>query len=210
MTIYFRSAIFLGLYLSLFSCSKENVSPESEESQRVEPVYELIEIKYSMMEGDGVDTATVKLPDVELSNAGNATTQQDIKVNYDELVKKSLFVIDSVDVFPDGLVLDTFKVNVPSDWYDDDSYSLYSAVFPLTIEEQEAPYVQSVEDVLTVKIPPISRVVITTEIDAYNLKCSFHAIFKDQITGKQDTINGRWNGTMRYNNSSIEVREFPL
>lgn len=210
MLVNFRLTIFLGLFMPLFSCTKQDVSPEGGESPTIEPVYELIDMKYAMMDGDGIDTATLKLTGHEITNHGDVLTEQKVKINYDELVKKSLFEIDPSNTLPEGIVLDTFNVHVPSNWYGDGNYALYTTVFPLTAEEQEVPYVQPVEDVLTVSIPPGSRIVITAEIDAYTLKSSFRAVFKDRITGKQDTVTGKWIGTLRYNNSSIELKEHPL
>lgn len=210
MTKYGQLTVSLGLCMSILSCTKESVLPENDESQRIDPVYELIDMKYFLMDNDGIDTTTLKLTGNEINNYGHILSEQTVKINYDELVKQSLFEIDSSNTLPEGIVLDTFNVRVPSNWYEDGSYSLYDVLFPLTTEVRETPYIRSIEDVLTVRIPPRSQLVISAEIDAYNLKCSFRAVFKEQITGIQDTVNGRWSGILRYNSSSLKVKEYPL
>lgn len=209
MFINFRPFVFPVLCFALLSCSKESVSPGTDDTQNINSFYELTSITYFMAEGDGIDTATVKLPGFEVSNEGNTIDKRDIKVNYDELVKKSLFMIDQANAVPEGMVLDTFKIRVPANWDINNNYTLSPDVFPLTTEAQEVLYDYASEDVMHVTIPPASKIAITAAIDVYNLKCSFSAVFKDQTTGLQQTVTGKWNGTLRYNNLSVEVKEHP-
>jgi len=213
MLTNFRLVIFFALCMLLFSCSKENVSPENEEPQD-QPIvrdYELIDLKYFLADGDGIDTTIVKLPDFELPNTGNTLAKQDVKVNYDELMMKSKFMIDTESPLSEGLVPDTFQVQVPFDWYGDGSYGVYTKkTFPLTAGIKEEPYGMTGDETLHLQIPPKSRIVVTAKIDAYLLKCSFRAVFKDRTTGIRDTVMGKWNGTLRYNNSVVRIDEYPL
>ncbi|MEH6304186.1 hypothetical protein RYH73_00965 [Olivibacter sp. CPCC 100613] len=209
MLTYLRFFSFAIIGVFLVACNKDKIAFQDEELEVITPHYELLSFHYFLEGDDGVDTTTIKLPGAELTNPGSSLSQQDVKVNYDELVKKSNFLLDSITPLPAGLMLDTFRVKVPSIWYADNRYSFYANSFRLTADQEE-PYKQSIEDVLHLRIPPRSRLVVSAEIDAYNLTCSFRAVFRDRNSGIQDTVNGKWKGTLRYDNSSIKLKEYPL
>src|SRR5690606_29962067 len=101
------------------------VSPGDDPGTPQTHVYTLTDITYFMADGDGIDTSTVRLPGFELRNSSNVIAERDVKVDYDELVKKSLFIIHTPQSsLPDGMVLDTFKMKVPANWSASGDYTL--------------------------------------------------------------------------------------
>lgn len=203
---------FLPVYCVAFiSCNKNEVSPGDAAGTPQTHIYTLTDFTYFMAEDDGIDTTTVTLPGFELRNSSNVIAERDVKVDYDDLVKKSVFIIYTPQSsLPEGIVLDKFKVKVPANWSTNGDYTLEANGFPLIAEELQMPYDHLAEDILNVKIPPASKIEVTAGIDRYNLLCSFRAVFKNQSTGTEHTVTGKWKGTLRYNNLSISVEESSL
>ncbi|RXK86788.1 hypothetical protein [Filimonas effusa] len=210
MKSLYQYAILLIAAAVLFSCSKNSGGPETGTPDEEAGSYQLEEITYSLASGDGIDTVKLNLAGGEFSNYGNNISEQKMSPDYSSLTKRSLFTLSNGETAPKGLLLDTVKVPVPSNWYSNQGYSVDTRLFTLSGKEVELPYLIADSHDLNVSVPARSRVVIDSKIDRYTIRCSFKAIFKNAATGARDTITGKWNGTLRYNNSSFVATEYPL
>lgn len=212
MLTYLRPTIYLLLCLFLFSCKKDHLAPESDDmsDQAITHHYELKNIRYFLGDDDGIDTSVVKLPALAYTNETSTPTGRKHIMKYNEQLKmQSAFVLDTKQ-FPEGLILDTMLVKVPFDWYNDGSYSFYTQAFPLVNGFKEVPYDDNSSETYEVTIPPHTKIQLTSTINKHRITCSFLAIFKDKTTGIQDTITGKWKGTLRYNYSKTKIEEYPL
>ena len=210
MKSLYQYSILLIAGIALFSCSKNSDGPQTGTPGDDAGSFQLVGITYSLASGDGIDTAKVNLTGREFSNYGSAISEQKMQPDYSSLTKSSLFTFSSGQEVPKGLLLDTVNVPVPSNWYSDQGYSIDARPFTLSGKQVELPYLMAGSHDLNVSVPARSRIVIDSKIDRYTIRCSFEAIFKNATTGARDTITGKWNGTLRYNNSSFTATEYPL
>src|SRR5690606_21226074 len=127
-----------------------------------------------------------------------------------DLTKQSEFILDESNHIPDGMILDTFKINVPANMFNEASFSLSADKFPFVSGMKEIPFTYPVENVLNINIPAVSKILVNTAIDQYILLCSFRTVFRNKHTGHEFTITGKWKGTLRYNNLSLVVDEETL
>jgi len=203
------NALVLSLAVALFSVSCSR--PAQVEPQEVTPAqYELKDVHYFLDRGDHVDTVTVKLDSLEVYNRGNSLSVQQVEKRYDQLVKKSLFVIDQSKALPQGVNLEAVDVKVPEIWYADGSYGYFSAEFTLSRTEQQKPYGAYEEGKLEIRVAPKSKLVVSRAIDAYHLVCSFNAVLENSATGQRYPLTGKWKGIVRYNNLSTVLKEYRL
>lgn len=198
------SAILVAV--TLFSCSKKSDEPQAQDPG----AFKLTKISYSLEQGDGFDTTEVTLAGREFVNYGNAVLEQKLNADFSSLTKKSVFSFDNTKAVPEGLQLDTVKVPVPSNWYGDKDYTLDATLFPLSANLTELPYQIGEQHQLNITVPARSRITIDSHIDKYTLKCSFRAVFENAKTNAVYIATGKWDGTLRYNNSSFIAVESPV
>lgn len=206
----YRYTFFCVFVLLATSCGKEEVQPHEEDV--LEPVanYRLIELNYLMAETGSIDTNTVELPGFTILNPSDIASKQQITIDYESLMKRSQFTLDPSTSLPQGLSLDTIMVHVPSSWIGESDYSLYPTPFPLSQDIEEQPYESYGEKVFELTVPSGSKIEVRSEIDAYELTCAFTALLENTTTGERHTVEGSWNGLLRYNNSRTRVDEYPL
>lgn len=207
--ISLSNALVLSLMVSLFSISCSR--PARVEPQEVTPAqYEAKDVRYFLDRSDRVDTVTVKLDSLEVYNPGNTLSVQQVDKKYDQLAKRSLFVIEPSKALPQGVNLEAVDVKVPETWYADGSYGYFSEEFTLSRTEQQKPYGAYKDEKLEISIAPKSKIVVNRTIDAYHLVCSFNAVLENKTTGQRYPLRGKWKGIVRYNNLSIVLKEYPL
>ncbi|MFD1142886.1 hypothetical protein ACFQ4C_17300 [Larkinella insperata] len=198
----------LGLSVAIFfSCSK----PAKVEPEVVVPPaeYELKDVRYFLEAGDRLDTVIVQLKGVSLQNPTPTLTTQPFEGQYDELVKTSRFEVDR-STLPQDVKLDKIEVRVPERWYPDDTYGYFSEPFSLSSGEQQKPYGVYKKEVMDIKIPPKSKIVIDRQIDAHHLNCSFTGIIVNKTTGQRYSLKGKWIGILSYNNLSVSLNQSAL
>lgn len=192
-----------------YSCTRSTVAPNVIPTVSASD-YEFQTIVYSMGPGDGIDTARVALNKGEFRNVGIGSTQDIFRVAYGFLTKASSFALLDPVVLPRGMNLDSVEVPVPAEWLGAQQFRMDQQRSPFWGGPVERPYALSDSQTLKVTIPARSRVVIDASIDRYSLRCTFRAIFRNTKTGATVDLNGKWNGTLRYNNASVNAKEFPL
>lgn len=201
------SATVLTIAVVLYGCSKPvSVEPDAPLSAR----YELKDIRYFFKTGDRVDTTTLQLKGLSMRNSSSTLSTQQLTENFGDLAKTSLFIIDQQVHLPAGIDLSEFEVSVPQHWYGDGQLGRSVETYPLSPVEQQKPYGFDPNSVLTVKIPPASKIDISRQIDAYQLTCSFDGILENTKTGQRFNLKGTWKGLLQYANPKVSLKESPL
>lgn len=196
----------LGIVILLAACSKPaNLEPEA----AVPAQYELTDIRYFLNATDRVDTIPVLLKGTSVQNPGNTLATQQVEI-VDELVKTSQFEVDPLTTLPKGLELDKLGIKVPQNWYGTNIFDYFPEKFPLSLTPQQKPYEAPKKQVLTISIPPKSKIDVSRQIDAYQLTCSFKALLENKATGQRYTLTGKWKGLLRYNNESTTLKQYSL
>ena len=175
--------------------------------------YEVTDIRYLMTAQDRIDTVTVPLKGASVPNAATTLITQQVDLKTDELSKASQFVIDADVMLPTGVDLSKLAVNVPDGpWHGTSQthISYFAEPFPLSSERQEKPYGEYAKQIVTVSVPPKSRININRQIDAYRINCTFRATLTNVTTGERYALTGKWMGTLGYNNINATLTESAL
>lgn len=125
-------------------------------------------------------------------------------------MKTSQFSIDPASQLPKELDLSKLKVNVPQQWYGKGLFDSSVETYPLSPVEQQKPYGFDAQRMITVKIPPKSKLTISRQITAYRLSCSFKGILENTTTGQQYGLSARWTGLLKYANPSTTLKQSSL
>lgn len=196
-----------ALLLLLNSCSKK----DKDEPELVpEKQYVLNDMRYFMSNTDHIDTVALSLKDTTLYNAGNTLATTKFAFNFAALEKTSQFQIDHAATLPADIKLDRFKVEVPAELYQDNSFSYAPSKVPFTTDFTTLPYQGKYSDTLTVKVPARSSIVVAKSIQAHQITCSFTAVISEKTTGQTYPVKGIWKGLLRYDNLNIKVTEHSL
>lgn len=203
-----RWSVFSLVMATLLSaCSK----PEQADPVVSIPVrYELKAMRYFFNHGDGVDTTTLQLKASSVQNPGTIIATQQVDEGFGELVKTSWFIIDSISQVPKEINLSMFQVSVPDHWYGNGLFDRSIDTYSLSPFQQQKPYGFDSKGLLTIKIPPKSRIDISRQITAYQLACSFEGLIENTATGQQYNLKGKWKGVLQYANPSTTLKESVL
>ncbi|MEZ0610803.1 hypothetical protein ACAW74_19995 [Fibrella sp. WM1] len=172
--------------------------------------YELKAIRYFIGQGDRVDTTTIQLKGVSVYNAGSVAATQQVDEGFGGLMKTSRFTIDPASQLPAGLDLGTLAVSVPQHWYGNGLFDRSIDTYPLSAVQQQKPYGFDPNRLVTVKIPPKSKVDISRQITTYQLTCSFEGTVVNTATGQRYNLLGKWNGLLQYANPTTTLKESVL
>lgn len=198
------STLILCIATLISSCSR----PEPAEPDATLPArYELKDIRYFFSTGDRVDTTTIQLKGTSVQNPGSTSATQQVKEDLSELVKTSLFTIDPTAQLPKEVDLSKFNVSVPQHWYGNGLFDRSIETYPLSFTQQQKPYGFTPESTSTINVPPKSRIDISRQVDAYQLRCSFECILENTATGQRYTLSGKWNGLLQYNNLAVTLKQ---
>lgn len=201
------STLSLVIVILASACSK----PELVSSIPAAPAqYELKDIRYFFNQGDRVDTTTLQLKGSSLQNPGTALSTQQVEEGFGELVKTSWFTIDPASQLPKEADLSKFDVSVPQHWYGNGLFDRSIETYSLSATEQQKPYGFDPKRMLTVKIPPKSKIDISRQITAYQLACSFDGILENTTTGQRYRLRGKWKGLLQYANPTTTLKESAL
>lgn len=199
------SILSLTIFVLLSACSKpEPVEPN------VAAQYELKDVRYFFDSGDHVDTTTLQLKGSSVQNPGTILSTQQVEGGFAELVKTSRFIIDPTIQLHKEIDLSTFDVSVPQHWYGNGLFGRSIETYSLSAIQQQKPYGFDPKPVLTVKIPPKSKIDISRQVDAYRLACSFEGIVENTTTGQRYRLQGKWEGILQYNNPTVTLKESAL
>lgn len=198
-------SLFIATLLS--ACSK----PEPADPISAKPAqYELKDIRYFLNQGDRVDTTTLQLKGSSVQNLSLILSTQQVEEGFGELVKTSRFIIDPTSQLPNGVDLSRFDVPVPEHWYGSGLFDRSVETYSLSTIEQQKPYGFDPNRMLTINIPPKSKIDISRQITAYQLTCSFDGIVENTITGQRYPLRGKWKGLLQYDNSSTTLKQSAL
>ncbi|MDR6809766.1 hypothetical protein J2Y45_006853 [Dyadobacter sp. BE34] len=193
--------VFLAL---LTSCSNSSTTAPEPES----PVqYRVNDISYFLGPNDRVDTAVLQLTGASLQNSTSMLKTQQVDIVLDQLTKTSQFTFDSTPFLPGKPDLAKLEVRVPQGFIKGKLFDYFPQTFPLTPSLQVKPYGSYENQSISVKIPPKSLILISHQIEGYEVICSFKAIIENLDTRQQYTLAGKWKGLLRYNNLSTSLRE---
>lgn len=201
------SALSLVITSLLSACSRpQPVDPVSASPAQ----YELKDIRYFFNQGDHVDTTMLQLKGASVQNTGTLVSTQQVEERFGELVKTSLFSLDPTSQVPQDVDLSKFAVSVPEHWYGNGLFDRSTETYWLSAIEQQKPYGFDAQGLLTVKIPPKSRIDISRQITAYQLACSFSGILENTTTGQRYRLSGKWTGILQYANPTTTLKESAL
>ena len=198
--------ISLAILALINACSK----PIPVEPNVVLARYELKDIRYFLKTGDGVDTTTLQLKGSSVQNSSSILSTQQLEEGFGNLTKTSLFNIDQSDQLPKEVDLGKFEVSVPQHWYGNGLFDRSVETYPLSSAQQQKPYGFDPKAMLTVKIPPATKIDISRQIDAYQLTCSFEGVLENIATGQRYNLKGTWKGLLQYNNPKVSLKESAL
>lgn len=205
--LLYLSAISLTVAALVSACSK----PTPVELDVVIPArYELKEIRYFFKTGDRVDTTTLQLKGASVQNSSSTLSTQQLEEGFGDLAKTSLFIVDQQTQLPKGVDLEKFEVSVPQRWYGNGLFDRSTETYPLSFVQQQKPYGFDPKAVLTIKVPPASRIDVSRQIDAYQLTCSFDGVLENTTTGQRYDLKGTWKGLLQYNNPKVSLKESAL
>ncbi|MFD2938395.1 hypothetical protein, partial [Spirosoma flavum] len=191
----------------LSACSK----PQAVHPVPATPVqYELKDIRYFFNQGDRVDTTKLQLKGSSVQNTSTLIATQQVEERFGELVKTSLFSLDPTSQVPQDVDLSKFAVSVPEHWYGNGLFDRSIETYWLSSIEQQKPYGFDQQGLLTVKIPPQSKIDISRQITAYQLACSFSGILENTSTGERYRLSGKWTGILQYANPTTTLKESAL
>ena len=197
-----------GLLLSLLLSSCAD-SDQPEPTPIVPASYELTEVRYSVASAGGIDTVIVPLPGLQVQNSGNTLTTQQVELGVTDLVKTSQFALDA-SLLPSGFELSSLTVPVPQEWGANGPISYFREPFPLSTTLQQQPYGPYAQQLLSVQLPPRSKLDISRHLAAYHLTCSFQGLLVNKATGQRYPLHGTWKGLLRYDKLSTTTTQSPL
>lgn len=171
--------------------------------------YELTEVRYFLLGTKSVDTVTLSLPGLHVQNPGATLTTQQVELGVTDLIKTSQFALDS-SLLPADVELSRLTVPVPQEWNGQEPVSYFRASFPLSATPQQQPYGSYAQQLLTVRLPPKSKLDIRRHLTAYYLTCSFQGLLLNKSTGQRYSLRGTWTGLLRYDNLAITTTQLPL
>ncbi|GAB4043988.1 hypothetical protein [Spirosoma jeollabukense] len=201
------STLTLVIVTLLGACSK----PEPADPVATAPAkYELKDIRYFLSQNDRVDTTTLQLKGLSVQNTSAVLSTQQVEEGFSELVKRSRFIIDPTMQLPKEVDLSKFEVNVPEHWYGNGLFGRSIDTYSFSAIEQQKPYGFNSNGLLTVKIPPKSKLDISRQITAYQLACSFDATLENTTTGQRYSLRGKWEGLLQYDNPSTTLKQSAL
>ncbi|MBO0953361.1 hypothetical protein, partial [Fibrella forsythiae] len=87
--------------------------------------------------------------------------------------------------------------------YSPETYSLSPA-------EQQTPYGFAPNRLVSISIPPRTRLAISRQVTAYYLTCSVEGILENQVTGQRYRLQGKWRGLLQYDSPSTTLKESAL
>ncbi|QIP13781.1 hypothetical protein G8759_14745 [Spirosoma aureum] len=206
---FFSHSLTLSIAIAalLSGCSK----PEAVDPPEATPAqYELKDVRYFFQTGDRVDTTTLQLKGQRVQNPGTILATQQVEEGFGGLVKTSRFIFDPTTQFPQELDLSQFEVSVPEHWYGNALFDRSLDTYSFSTIEQQKPYGFDPKGILTVKIPPKSKIDISRQISAYQLTCSFEGILENTTTGQRLSLRGKWKGLLQYANPTTIFRESAL
>lgn len=199
--------VSLAFTALLSACSKEEtVAPTPVESNQ----YVLTDVRYSFAAGDHVDTTVVHLKELRVQNPSNTLSTQLVEAGFDELVKTSQFELEQNTSLPKEVDLSQFDLRVPQHWYSKASFDYSVATFPLSTTLHQRPYGFAAAQPMTVQIPAQSALMISRQIEAYHLACSFQAVLENTTTGQRYPLRGKWQGLLQYAHPAITLKQSPL
>ncbi|MBO0953299.1 hypothetical protein, partial [Fibrella forsythiae] len=110
-----RLATLMALPLTLLTaCSR----PDLPEPGLVTPAqYSLKDIRYFLVQGEGVDTTIRHLPGTSVQNSGNLVATRQVEDGFGELVKTSRFTLEGTGQLPADVDLSSLRLRVPHHWY---------------------------------------------------------------------------------------------
>ena len=204
---FYLSVISLTVATLVSACSKPTpVEPDAAPSAR----YELKDIRYFFKTGDRVDTTTLQLKGASVQNSSSTLSTQQLEEGFGDLAKTSLFIVDLQTQLPKGVNLEKLEVSVPQRWYGNGLFDRSTETYPLSSVQQQKPYGFDPKAVLTIKVPPASRIDVSRQIDAYQLTCSFDGVLENTTTGQRYDLKGTWKGLLQYNNPKVSLKESAL
>lgn len=201
------SVLSLVFVILLSACSKP------EQADQLVPIpaqYEIKTMRYFFNQGDGVDTTTLQLKALSVQNPGSVMATQQVEEGFGELVKTSWFSVDPASQVPKEIDLSTFSVSVPEHWYGNGLFDRSIETYLISPFPQQKPYGFDSRGLLTVKIPPNSRIDISRQVKAYQLACSFEGLVENTATRQQYRFEGKWKGVLQYAHPSTTLTESVL
>lgn len=197
-----------GLLLSLLLSSCAD-SDQPEPTPIVPASYELTEVRYSVASAGGIDTVIVPLSGLQVQNSGNTLTTQQVELGVTDLVKTSQFTLDA-SLLPPNVELSSLTVTVPQEWGTSGPLSYFREPFPLSATLQQQPYGPYAQQLLSVQLPPRSKLDISRHLEAYHLTCSFQGLLVNKATGQRYPLRGTWKGLLHYDKLSTTTTQLPL
>lgn len=198
----------LSVFFYVVSCSKEALPIATAEDEISINKYKIESLVYFLGESDRIDTLISVLDTIDFKNTSNTTTKIKHVDTFSNLLKTSVFQLDSMNVkWPHDLDLTQFKVSIPEDYYPDGTFGLYSDRFPISDTLVNELYKYDNKFSLDLTLPPYSKLIVTKSIHQYNLTCSFQLVIRNATTGELITLKGKWKGNLRYNNEHVSVKE---
>lgn len=201
--VFLASLIFL-------SCRKETVDPVEEISPTPsETSFSLIGIRYSLAEGDGVDSTIHHLNRYKFNNLTASSVEQSYLEKLEGLSKTSLFIVsDKEQSLPKEFKLDSLEVPTPFE-INTDNIKTAKLGWHMVDTVETQPYEEKpTEQVVT--IPAYAAIMIDRTIKEYKAITSFTAQFKNDRTGQIQIVVGKWKGTLRFNNYTIKLSQKSL
>jgi hypothetical protein len=198
-----------GLLLSLLlsSCANSN---QPAPTPALPASYELLEVRYFSAGVEGLDTVTIPLPGLHVQNPGNVLTTQQVELGVTDLVKTSQFTLDPSLPLPPAAELSSLRVQVPQEWDGKVPVSYFRVPFALSALLQQQPYGPYAQQLLTVQVPPKSKLAISRHLTAYHLTCSFQALLLNKNTGQRYPVRGTWQGLLRYDKLATSTTQSPF
>ncbi|NVO30324.1 hypothetical protein [Hymenobacter lapidiphilus] len=193
----------------LSACSKsEEVAPASPPA-----TYALTDMRYFMAADDRIDSTTVLLKTISVQNPTDVLLTQQVEVDY-ELKKTSQFTIAQANPLPAQVKLGDFKVGVPTNLVGNTLLISPRYQFLLNATPQSKPYDLGYKQVMTIRVPPRSRIEVTSQVTALQLHCSFRGLVNEETAqrypAKQYPVEGKWQGLLYYHHFSVTFTEHPL
>ena len=181
--------------LCLFSSCNENEWNES-----IPQTFKLISIQFTPTDE----------PMEEIFGELNVTTfenqsdkEKPFVLTRKECRKKTSFFHAPQNDFPSDSNIQEIFTSVPEIDAEPKIIGLSVMQYPLTFDKMQTKTDSIGSSSITIKIPANSSIVYTTQLVGYKIRATYHLTLKNEMTGKEVVLIGKWEGIQEVGNKDF-------